>query len=211
MNFLQITSLTIVLAALFGAINYLFLRLPSAISILVVALAASFGIFALDLALPHLAMADEVRRVVTGIDFSDALLEGMLGLLLFAGALHVKLADLRAQWAPVLMMATMGVALSTVIVGSAFSLITGMPLLVALVFGALISPTDPVAVLGVLKAADLPKALETKIAGDQFEKGAALRGRVQQRPAHVRPADGTNHPGVTSARPHVDHVRTRRK
>lgn len=168
MNFLQITSLTIVLAALFGAINYLFLRLPSAIGILVVALAASFGIFALDLALPHLAMADEVRRVVTGIDFSDALLEGMLGLLLFAGALHVKLADLRAQWAPVLMMATMGVALSTVIVGSAFSLITGMPLLVALVFGALISPTDPVAVLGVLKAADLPKALETKIAGESL-------------------------------------------
>ena len=168
MTFLQITSLTIVLAALFGSINYLFLKLPSAIGILIVALAASFGIFGLDLLLPHLGMADEVRRIVTGIDFSDALLEGMLGLLLFAGALHVKLSDLRREWLPVLLMATIGVGLSTVIVGTAFSLYTGMPILIALVFGALISPTDPVAVLGVLKETNLPTSLETKIAGESL-------------------------------------------
>ncbi|MEL7344367.1 MAG: sodium:proton antiporter, partial [Pseudomonadota bacterium] len=145
-----------------------FLKLPSAIGILVVALAASFGIFGLDLLLPDLGMADEVRRIVTGIDFSDALLEGMLGLLLFAGALHVKLSDLRREWAVVLLMATMGVALSTIIVGTAFSLITGMPILIAMVFGALITPTDPVAVLGVLKQTNLPKSLETKIAGESL-------------------------------------------
>jgi CPA1 family monovalent cation:H+ antiporter len=168
MNFLQITSLLIVLAGGFGAINHLFLRLPSAIGILVVSLLASFVLLGLDLALPTLGIADTVRSIVTGIDFSEALLEGMLGLLLFAGALHVKLGDLRAQWRVVFLMATLGIALSTVIVGFGFSWLTGMPLMIALVFGALISPTDPVAVLGVLREADLPKALETKIAGESL-------------------------------------------
>ena len=168
MNFLQITSLLIVLAGLFGAINYLVLKLPAAIGILVVALLASFGIMALDLALPALGLADTVRAAVQGLEFSDALLEGMLGLLLFAGALHVKLSDLRAQWRIVFLMATLGVGLSTVIAGFGFFWITGMPLLVALVFGALISPTDPVAVLGVLREANLRKELETKIAGESL-------------------------------------------
>ena len=168
MNFLQITSLLIVLAGGFGAINYLFLKLPSAIGILVVSLLASFGLLALDMAWPTLGIADTVRGIVLGIDFSEALLEGMLGLLLFAGALHVKLGDLKREWVPVFLMATLGIALSTMIVGFAFSWLTGMPLLLALVFGALISPTDPVAVLGVLREADLPKSLETKIAGESL-------------------------------------------
>ncbi len=168
MNFLQITSLLIVLAGAFGAINYLFLKLPSAIGILVVSLLASFGLLGLDLALPALGIADTVRQLVTDIDFSEALLEGMLGLLLFAGALHVKLSDLRSEWLSVFLMATLGIALSTLVVGVGFSWLTGMPLLLALVFGALISPTDPVAVLGVLREADLPKALETKIAGESL-------------------------------------------
>ena len=92
----------------------------------------------------------------------------MLGLLLFAGALHVKVSDLRAQWGIVFLMATMGIALSTLVVGVGFSWLTGMPILIALVFGALISPTDPVAVLGVLREASLPKSLETKIAGESL-------------------------------------------
>ncbi|WP_432449700.1 cation:proton antiporter [Aliiroseovarius marinus] len=168
MTFLQIASLLIVLAGLFGAINYLFLKLPSAIGILVVSLAASLAILVLDLVAPGLGVADQVRTQVTSIDFSDALLEGMLGLLLFAGALHVKISDLRQQWRLVFLMATMGVALSTVVVGVGFSWITGMPLLIALVFGALITPTDPVAVLGVLREANLQKSLETKIAGESL-------------------------------------------
>ena len=168
MNFLQITSLLIVLAGGFGAINYLFLKLPSAIGILVVSLMASFGLLGLDLIWPALGIADTVRGIVLGIDFSEALLEGMLGLLLFAGALHVKLGDLKREWLAVFLMATLGIALSTLIVGFAFSWLTGMPLMIALVFGALISPTDPVAVLGVLREADLPQALETKIAGESL-------------------------------------------
>ncbi|EEB85097.1 cation:proton antiporter [Roseobacter sp. GAI101] len=168
MTVLQIASLLIVMAGGFGAINYLFLKLPSSIGILVVALIASFGLLGLDLIWPSLEIADSVRGVVKGIDFSEALLEGMLGLLLFAGALHVKTSDLRREWGIVALMATLGVALSTAVVGFGFSWLTGMPLLTALVFGALISPTDPVAVLGVLREADLPKSLETKIAGESL-------------------------------------------
>ena len=168
MDLIQIVSLLLVLAALFGTINYLFLKLPSAIGILIVALFASLGVMASDLIWPGLGMAAEVRKVVTGVDFSEALLEGMLGLLLFAGALHVKLSDLRGQWPVVALMATIGVGLSTIIAGVGFSWITGMPLLIAMVFGALISPTDPVAVLGVLRQANLKKSMETKIAGESL-------------------------------------------
>jgi Na+:H+ antiporter len=168
MDLLQLTSLLIVLAGLFGAVNYLFLRLPSAIGILVVSLLASLLILVLDLVLQGFTVDDEVRSLVGSIDFSDALLEGMLGLLLFAGALHVKLSDLREQWRVVALMATIGIGLSTAIVGVGFSWLTGMPILIALVFGALISPTDPVAVLGVLREASLPKSLETKIAGESL-------------------------------------------
>lgn len=168
MNFLQITSLLIVLAGAFRALNYLFLKLPSAIGILVVSLLASLVILLFDLSVPALGIADVVRDTVTGIDFSEALLEGMLGLLLFAGALHVKLSDLKKEWHLVFLMATIGIALSTAVVGFGFSWLTGMPLIVALVFGALISPTDPVAVLDVLREADLPKSLETKIAGESL-------------------------------------------
>ena len=172
MNFLQITSLLIVLAGAFGAINYLYLKLPSAIGILIVSLLASFGLLAIDLVWPSLGVAGTVRGFVLGIDFSEALLEGMLGLLLFAGALHVKMGDLKREWVVVFLMATLGIALSTVIVGFAFSWLTGMPIMIALVFGALISPTDPVAVLGVLRDAELPKSLETKIAGESlFNEG----------------------------------------
>ena len=168
MDFLQITSILIVLAAAFRAINYLFFKLPSAIGILVVSLLASLGIVVIDALLPDMGIEETVRKTVTGVDFSQALLEGMLGLLLFAGALHVKLSDLQKQWSLILLMATLGVALSTLVFGVGAHLMFGLPLLVALVFGSLISPTDPVAVLGVLRAANLKKSLETKIAGESL-------------------------------------------
>jgi CPA1 family monovalent cation:H+ antiporter len=168
MTLLQIASLLIVLAGAFGTVNYLFLRLPSSIGILVVALIASFAVIVTDALFPSLTVEEQIRAQVLDFEFSEALLEGMLGLLLFAGALHVKLSDLRKAWLVIFLMATMGVGLSTAIVGFGFSWITGMPLMIAFVFGALISPTDPVAVLGVLREASLPKALETKIAGESL-------------------------------------------
>ncbi len=168
MTILELISLLLVLSALFGALNYFFLRLPQAIGILVIALAASFVLLALDAAFPALGIAARAAEVVGRLEFSDALLEGMLGLLLFAGALHVSLTDLRQQALVVLLMATFGVAISTAVVGLGLSWITGMPLLVALVFGALISPTDPVAVLGVLRTADIRTSLQTQIAGESL-------------------------------------------
>jgi len=168
MTVLQVASLLIVLAGAFGAINYLFFKLPSSIGILIVALLASITVLAVDFFAPTLGMAAQIRTVVNDIEFSSALLEGMLGLLLFAGALHVKIGDLRAQAWVVFLMATLGIAISTTVVGFGFHLALGVPILIALVFGALISPTDPVAVLGVLREANLRKSLETKIAGESL-------------------------------------------
>jgi CPA1 family monovalent cation:H+ antiporter len=174
MNELQIASLLIVLAGAFGAINYLFFKLPSAIGIMIVALLASLAVMGADAIFPALGMRDTVRTFVIDLEFSSALLEGMLGLLLFAGALHVKLGDLRKQAWVVMLMATIGIGLSTTIVGVTFNYALGIPILIALVFGALISPTDPVAVLGVLREANLRKSLETKIAGESlFNDGIA--------------------------------------
>ncbi len=168
MTVLQIASILIVLAGLFGAINYFFLRLPAAIGILVVALLASLAILGFDAVVPGYDIVQNIRIVVEEIEFSDTLLGWMLGLLLFAGALHVKLSELRQQAWTVALMATLGIAISTAIAGFGFAMITGIPILVALVFGALISPTDPVAVLGVLREANLRKSLETQIAGESL-------------------------------------------
>jgi CPA1 family monovalent cation:H+ antiporter len=183
MNALQIAALLIVFAGAFGAINHIFFRLPSAIGILIVAFFASLCVLGVDALFPELKIAHEMRGFVADAEFSRTLLEGMLGLLLFAGALHVRIEDLRRQAWTIALMATLGVVLSAGVIGIGFhwvtgmpllvalvfgALISGMPLLVALVFGALISPTDPVAVLGVLREANLPKSLEAKIAGESL-------------------------------------------
>ncbi|WP_108503523.1 cation:proton antiporter [Paracoccus indicus] len=168
MSPLQIASLILVLAAASGSFNYFFFRLPPSIGILVTALLGSIAILGIDLYLPQLELVGQVRDLVESMQFSGSLLDGMLGLLLFAGALHVSIADLRKEALPVLLMATLGIAISTSIVGFGFSWITETPLLIALVFGALISPTDPVAVLGILQDAKIRKSLETKIAGESL-------------------------------------------
>ncbi|MDN5568780.1 MAG: cation:proton antiporter, partial [Paracoccus sp. (in: a-proteobacteria)] len=165
---LQIASVILVLAAASGSFNYFFLKLPASIGIMFTALLGSFVILGVDHYLPGLQLVDQMRDLVASMQFSGSLLDGMLGLLLFAGALHVPLADLRREALPVLLMATLGVAISTFVVGAGFSWVTGMPLLIALVFGALISPTDPVAVLGILQDAKIRKSLETKIAGESL-------------------------------------------
>lgn len=174
MTLLQIASTLIVLAAVFGVLNYHFLKLPSAIGILVVALLSSLGILAVDALLPTLGIGDQVRAVVQDFEFSDALLEGMLGLLLFAGALHVSIEELRKNATTILLVASLGVVISASFIGWTFAMLAGMPLIVGLVFGAIVSPTDPVAVLGVLRQTNLSKSLETQIAGESlFNDGVA--------------------------------------
>jgi len=175
MSFFDIASVLIVLAAVCGYLNHLFLRLPPAIGLVVIALVGSLLLLALDRLVPAITVVDGIEAWVAGIDFYEALMNGMLGFILFAGALHVNFSDLREQRWMVLLTATLGLLTSTALIGLGLWYLTGFPLVVCLVFGALISPTDPVAVLGMLKTIRVPKALQTKIAGESlFNDGVAV-------------------------------------
>jgi len=171
----HVAAILVVLTAVFAALNHHLLRLPATIGLLVVALAASLATMAIDALVPGLGIAEMIRSQVEAIDFDATLMDGMLGFLLFAGALHVDLNDLKAQRWVVAVMASVGVLLSTALVGLGYAWLAGVPIAVALVFGALISPTDPVAVLGILKVVKVPKSLEVKIAGESlFNDGVAV-------------------------------------
>jgi CPA1 family monovalent cation:H+ antiporter len=173
-------ALVIALAAAFGYVNHRWLHLPQTIGLVVIALFASFGVLIADLVFPALGFRAAVHGMLADIAFPDALLKGMLSFLLFAGALHVDLGDLLSRKWAIGTLATVGIAISTVLVGGATYLILGwigipLPFLVCLVFGALISPTDPVAVLGILKSVHVPPSLEAKIAGESlFNDGVGV-------------------------------------
>ena len=168
------------LAALFGFLNYRFLKLPQPIGLVIIAFLASLAVIGLDAVIPGFGLVADVRAVVIGLHFSDALMQGMLSFLLFAGALHVDLGALAARKWAIGTMASVGVLISTALVGfgiwGVFALLDiAMPLIYCLVFGALISPTDPVAVLGILKTVSIPKSLESKIAGESlFNDGIGI-------------------------------------
>jgi CPA1 family monovalent cation:H+ antiporter len=168
------------LAALFGYINHIFLKLPHTIGLVVIALAVSLGVLAADALAPGLALGDSVRGALTRIDFTEALMKGLLAFLLFAGALHVDLSEIASHKWVIGAMATIGVLISTVIIGGgswAIFQAVGVPVSFAycLVFGALISPTDPVAVHSILKQVAVPKSLEAKIAGESlFNDGVGV-------------------------------------
>ncbi len=145
---------------------------------MLIGLALSLGLVAAGTVLPQV----EARAValLDRIDFDETLMNGMLGFLLFAGALHVELNDLAEQKLVIALMATLGLLISTLLVGGAVWLLLGalgvpLPFLLCLLFGALISPTDPIAVLAVLKTLGVPRSLETKIAGESlFNDGVAV-------------------------------------
>jgi CPA1 family monovalent cation:H+ antiporter len=168
MNAIELAALFVTMAAGFGYLNFRFLKFPPTIGLLVISLLGSLLLILVDMGLSGYDLTGLVRAAVVKIDFYQAVMEGMLGFLLFAGALHVNLSDLRGQRWPIALMATFGVVLSTFVVGVGFWWLTGVPILVALVFGSLISPTDPVAVMGILKTVTVPKSLETKIAGESL-------------------------------------------
>lgn len=172
---MHVAALLVVLTAAFAAANHHLLRLPTSIGLVIMALAASLATMAADALVPELQVSQMVRRLVESIDFNQALMDGMLGFLLFAGALQVDLDDLKAERWIIGVMASLGVLLSTLLVGLGYAWMAGAPVAVALVFGALISPTDPVAVLGILKDVKVPKTLEIKIAGESlFNDGVAV-------------------------------------
>ncbi|NJO37559.1 MAG: sodium:proton antiporter, partial [Rhizobiales bacterium] len=176
----EAAAVLVVIAAVLGYANYVWLRMPHTIGLTVMGALASVVMIALDAALPGLALGDAVRSFLRGIEFDAVLLDAMLSFLLFAGALHIDLEMLLARRWAVLAMAVFGVVISTVVVGFGFRLLTmtiglDVPLVWCLVFGALISPTDPVAVLGILKSARVPPELEAKIGGESlFNDGVGV-------------------------------------
>jgi CPA1 family monovalent cation:H+ antiporter len=180
MNPFDVAALLVVLAAALGFCNYHFLKLPHTIGLTVMGAVASLGVLAFDAVLPAVGLGGLVRSFLVNIDFHAALMDGMLSFLLFAGALHVDLQHLLSRRWAVLAMATVGVLVSTVVVGFGFYALTmvlgvSVPLIWCLVFGALISPTDPVAVLGILKTANVPPSLEGKVAGESlFNDGVGV-------------------------------------
>ena len=177
---LEITATCLVLTALLAYLNFRYIRLPITIGVMVTALLLSLVIILLDLAGADFGLHHKMEAMLRAIDFSNVLMQGMLSFLLFAGALHIDLSELRAYRWQVLILAFFSTLLSTFIVGLAAWYVLpfigiSMPLLYCLLFGALISPTDPIAVMGILKSAGIPKNLELVISGESlFNDGVGV-------------------------------------
>lgn len=179
MSALNIAAILVTVSALFSFINYRFIKLPTTIGLMLIALVVSL----LLLAAGKLGLGEletQAKTLLSAIDFNQTLMQGMLSFLLFAGALHINLNDLAKQKWVISSLATFGILISTFLIGGlSYFLLNwlgvGLPFIYCLLFGSLISPTDPIAVLGILKSANAPKTLETKIAGESlFNDGVAV-------------------------------------
>lgn len=179
MSLLDTASLLLVISALFAYVNHRWIGLPTTIGIMVIALSLSVLVVVLDALGLHDTEA-YAQRLLASVDFDETLMQGMLSFLLFAGALHVNLDMLLARRWVVGLLASVGVILTTLLIGGATWLVLGalgmdLPFIYCLLFGSLIAPTDPVAVLGMLKTAGVTESLETKIAGESlFNDGVAI-------------------------------------
>ena len=199
MSPLELVGALAAVVAVLGFVNYRFIRLPDIIGI-----TAAGSLFALALALigRHVpGVVDWAGAFAAHIDFPQLVFHGFLGVLLFAGSLHIDFAQLARQKWPVLVLATLGVVISTVLVGYGSHALLGVlgqgvALKWCLLFGALISPTDPIAVLGVLKKVGAPKALEMDIAGESlFNDGTGVVAYLTL----LGIATGTMEPSVAGA------------
>jgi CPA1 family monovalent cation:H+ antiporter len=177
-NLYSIFTLLIVLTALFSYINHRFINLPATIGIMIISLLCSFVIIGVGKFYPHFAQRS--ISVIRSLDFETLLMKIMLSFLLFAGAIHINIKKLKREIIPISVYATFGVLISTAFIGISmfyifqlFSL--SIPFIYCLLFGALISPTDPIAVLGILKEAKIPSSLEIKISGESlFNDGVGV-------------------------------------
>ncbi len=178
MDYYSIATVLIVLSAVFGYINVRFLKLPITIGLMVITILFTIVIVAIGQFDDTLLVRE--KELITSIDFKTVLLDIMLSFLLFAGALHTNFEQLKIQRWPVLVFATLGVLVSTFLVGIVMYYVLQViglevDFIYCMLFGALISPTDPIAVLGILKQAGAPKKLETKIVGESlFNDGVGV-------------------------------------
>lgn len=178
MEYFSIVTILIVLSALFGYINVRVLKMPITIGLMVITLIFTLIVIVIGYFDDTLLLRE--KELVQSIDFKTVLLDIMLSFLLFAGALHTNFEQLRVQRWPVFVFATAGVLVSTFLVGTFMYYglnLVGLEInfIYCLLFGALISPTDPIAVLGILKQAGAPKKLETKIVGESlFNDGVGV-------------------------------------
>ncbi len=179
MSLLTITSILITVSALFAYVNYRTLKLPNTIGIMVISLLFSLGLVLLG----NIGYGDGERiasNIISQIEFDNTLLNGMLGFLLFAGAMHINLVALLERKWTIGLLASVGVISSMFLVaGGAYYIFRwfgfDVPFIFCLLFGSLISPTDPIAVMGILKTAGASKSLEIKIAGESlFNDGVAI-------------------------------------
>ena len=180
MTLFEVGALLIGLSALFGYVNYRYLRVPHTIGLVLIALAASLALLLVETVAPAANVDALIVDVLGGIDFHETLMHGMLSFLLFAGALHMDLAALRSRYRTIALMATAGTVVSAFFIGSVTYLLADwfgrpVPFVWALVFGALISPTDPVAVLALFKTVPVPESLKVTLAGESlFNDGVGV-------------------------------------
>lgn len=176
---LNLAAAFITLTTFLTYLNFKLFRLPPAIGVMVNALLLSLAVQCLSF-FGFADLENHIKQMITGIDFHELLMAWFLPALLFAGALHVNIDDLKQHKWEITGLATLGVVFSTFVIGyGAFYLLQAMGmeigLLYCLVFGALISPTDPIAVMGILKRSGAPKPLRTTIIGESlFNDGTAV-------------------------------------
>jgi CPA1 family monovalent cation:H+ antiporter len=171
MSFFSLVGILISLAAVSSYINYRFIKLPTAIGVMLVALFVSLTLILIGSYAG--GFRDEAKALITQIDFNQVVLHGLLAFLLFAGSIHVRLDDLYREWKTISLLAIFGTLFSTCIVGGATWLVLcwlglDIPFLQALLFGALISPTDPIAVKGIMTSTGAPKQLQVQLSGESL-------------------------------------------
>ena len=178
LDYFTIATILIVLSAVFGYINERILKMPLTIGLMIITIVFTLIIVVIGQYDDTLLLRE--KELIRQIDFKTVLLDVMLSFLLFAGALHTNFKQLKVQRWPVLVFATLGVLVSTFLVGIGMFYVLQainyqVEFIYCLLFGALISPTDPIAVLGILKKAKAPKKLETKIVGESlFNDGVGV-------------------------------------
>ena len=179
MDLFEISGILLTAAAFGSYINDRWVKLPSSIGLMLLAMGAGFA----GLALEAMGLIDiaPIDAFLHGINFSETVFHGMLSFLLFAGASQIEMGDLKSAQLPVAITATISTLISTIVIGSIFYLLvqfagfSQVSFLYAMLFGAIVSPTDPIAVIGIIKKMGAPKAIETKIAGESlFNDGVAI-------------------------------------